>query len=121
MLAEPIQTRSIRPSPLSALAFGGAAIGVEPRFDAGGNQVDALGRRPGPKAQSARKSLPAMTASAHRTVAANRRWRRAEWGPRRVIGIAEEDRVVKIEDEMARVPPEDRKLPRRQQLTLKDH
>ena len=79
-----------------------------------------LGRGPGRRAQSARKSLPAMTASAAPDgVEANAR--RAGRSDRDVVGVAEEDRVVEVEDQTARMPAEDRELPGGQQLALEDH
>ena len=76
---------------------------------------------PARRAQSARKSFPAMTASANRTVAANRRCRQAEWGPRGSYESRKQDGVVEVEDQVAGVPAEDRQLPGRQQLALEDH
>ena len=65
--------------------------------------------------------MPATTASA----ASDRRGEPAATpavvGPARVVGVAEEHRVVEVEDEPAGSAAENAELPARQELALQDH
>ena len=119
VLEEPIQTRSTC-SPIVARPGAGPFGDSGP----GSTQVGIILTRwagaPARRAQSARKSLPAITASAVRTVAAKRSSpgaSRARDGHRsRGTGPRRRNRRPG-----AAVPAKQRKLPARQQLSLEDH